>query len=149
MSQVIIYNLDGELLGTVTLKHAIKMLYRQVAQVHESVPGEMYGPYPRPRAVMLLHYVYARWRWERKGRVPYSKQGVMRRDRHRCAYCEKPATTVDHVIPRCQGGSTDWLNVVAACERCNCAKGGLTPDQAGIALRHLPFVPVFTDIWGR
>lgn len=147
MSQVMIYNLDGEVLGVVSLQHAIKMLYRQVAQVHESVPGEMYGPYPMPRAVRLLRYVYAKWRWDRTGVMPYSKQGVMRRDRFRCAYCERPATTADHVIPRCQGGETDWLNVVAACERCNCAKGGLTPEQARFKLKHRPFVPTFRDIY--
>ena len=31
--------------------------------------------------------------------------------------------TFDHVIPRSQGGKTNWTNVVAACRPCNFKKG--------------------------
>ncbi|MEZ5088793.1 MAG: hypothetical protein R2719_03175 [Micropruina sp.] len=40
-----------------TLQHAISMLYRNVARVHEAVPGERFGPYPRPRSLELVSYV--------------------------------------------------------------------------------------------
>jgi hypothetical protein len=62
---------------------------------------------------------------------------IFRRDAHRCQYlgCTRRATTVDHVIPRCQGGPSTWGNLVACCRECNARKGGRTPEQAGMRLR--------------
>jgi hypothetical protein len=68
-------------------------------------------------------------------------KGVLRRDRHACAYCGRKATTVDHVVPRCQGGPTTWANLVAACFPCNQRKGGRTPAQAGMILKVAPRSP--------
>ncbi|WP_265521202.1 HNH endonuclease [Oerskovia flava] len=148
MTDVIIYNLGGgQVLGRVSLRHAIRMLHRKVAAVHEAVEGETFGPYQRPRSVELVRYVHARWVYERTGAVPYSRAALLRRDRHRCAYCGAYATTMDHVVPRCQGGRTTWLNAVAACEPCNADKGGRTPEEAGMVLRVRPFTPSFTDIY--
>ena len=36
------------------------------------------------------------------------------------------ATTVDHVIPLCQGGRSTWVNLVACCLQCNMAKSSLS-----------------------
>lgn len=150
MSDVVIYNLGGtQILGTVSLRHAIKMLHREVAQVLEAVDGEMFGPYPKPRAVELLRYVHTRWVYEQTGKVPFSKAGLMRRDRHKCGYCGRRADTVDHVVPRCQGGATTWENTVAACGPCNSDKAGRTPEQAGMVLRVRPYIPTLTDLYPR
>ena len=64
-------------------------------------------------------------------------RSVLRRDGHRCQYagCDRRGTTVDHVIPRCQGGPSTWGNLVACCQPCNARKGGRTPEQAGMALK--------------
>ena len=43
--------------------------------------------------------------------------------------------------PRCQGGRTEWTNVVIACLGCNQKKGGRTPLQAGMTLRVAPKAP--------
>lgn len=37
--------------------------------------------------------------------------------------------TFDHVVPRCQGGRSNWQNVVAACVNCNHRKGNRTLAQ--------------------
>ncbi len=68
---------------------------------------------------------------------------VMKRDHHTCMYegCAHKATTVDHVIPLCQGGQTSWQNLVACCLSCNQRKGGRTPDQAGMKLKKIPRGP--------
>ena len=42
---------------------------------------------------------------------------------HACAYCTKPADTLDHVVARLRGGLTVPENLVPACRRCNGAKG--------------------------
>ncbi len=45
----------------------------------------------------------------------------------RCSYCLiAPATTVDHVRPRCRGGRNVHGNLVAACAPCNSAKAGMS-----------------------
>lgn len=68
---------------------------------------------------------------------------VLRRDQFLCQYegCHRKATTVDHVVPLCQGGSTTWQNLVGCCLPCNQAKGGRTPEQAGMILKRLPKGP--------
>lgn len=62
--------------------------------------------------------------------------GILRRDGYRCQYdnCNLRGSTVDHVIPRCQGGLSTWSNLVACCLPCNTRKGGRTPEQAGMLL---------------
>lgn len=60
---------------------------------------------------------------------------VMTRDGGMCRYCgRQDATTVDHVRPRCQGGSDDADNLVMACRSCNSRKGGRTPKQASMVV---------------
>jgi 5-methylcytosine-specific restriction endonuclease McrA len=91
----------------------------------------------RPLVIQLL----------RQAPVPYrtgagfSKRAVLRRDAHRCAYCGRSADSVDHVVPRCQGGADQWENTVAACRPCNQRKAGRTPDQAGMQLLYRPSIP--------
>jgi hypothetical protein len=62
------------------------------------------------------------------------KTVILRRDDFMCQYCGNRASTLDHVRPRCQGGTTSYKNLVAACLRCNNAKSGRTPEQAGMKL---------------
>jgi len=70
---------------------------------------------------------------------------LFRRDGHQCMYCgqlfSRVDLTRDHIVPRVQGGQDIWINVVAACRRCNGAKGGRTPEQAGMSLLAIPFEP--------
>lgn len=48
-----------------------------------------------------------------------------------CFYCgdQLAQPTLDHVIPRCQGGSDEVANLVPCCRVCNSSKGGRTPEQ--------------------
>jgi hypothetical protein len=39
-----------------------------------------------------------------------------------CAYCEDPATSLDHIVPRFKSGSSNRNNLVPACRRCNSNK---------------------------
>lgn len=57
------------------------------------------------------------------------RRAILTRDNHQCQYCGKPATSVDHKIPRAQGGSHAASNLVAACRTCNAQKKDSTPEQ--------------------
>ncbi len=70
---------------------------------------------------------------------------IYARDSSRCQYCGKkyPTTelSLDHVIPRSQGGRSTWENVVRCCIKCNVKKGGRTPEQAHLHLVVKPHKP--------
>lgn len=77
--------------------------------------------------------------------VKLNRRNLFARDRNRCQYCGRSFPTselsIDHVIPRAQGGGDTWENLVCACVRCNARKGGRTPDQAGLTLKARPARP--------
>ena len=77
--------------------------------------------------------------------VKFSRVNVMVRDRFECAFCGKPFEmndlTYDHVVPRKQGGKTEWTNIVSACRACNHKKGARTPEQAKMKLLKKPYRP--------
>lgn len=74
---------------------------------------------------------------------PVNRREVLRRDRHTCQYCgNQKQLTLDHVIPRAQGGQHTWDNVVAACSTCNANKGARTPSQSRMPLQRKPKAPM-------
>ena len=77
--------------------------------------------------------------------VKFSRVNVFSRDDYTCQYCGKRGAArdlnYDHVIPRVQGGKTDWHNICTSCVTCNDKKGGRTPEQAGMKLRKVPVKP--------
>ena len=58
------------------------------------------------------------------------RQTLLKRDRC-CGFCgimlDKYTITIDHLIPRCLGGSDELNNLVAACKSCNNAKDNMLP----------------------
>lgn len=143
VTAVTLLNASYEPLAKVTFQHAVKMLFREVAIVEEAdeLPdggARMIGPHPWPRVIRLVRYVATKWLYRP---AAWSRQGVLTRDRHRCGYCQGRATTVDHILPESRGGAWSWLNNVAACARCNGAKGNRTPEEAGMQLHVVLYVP--------
>ncbi len=65
---------------------------------------------------------------------------VLRRDAYTCAYCGGEANEVDHVIAKVSGGEDTHDNLVAACRRCNLAKG-----KKAVFLAQTSTPPVFID----
>lgn len=55
------------------------------------------------------------------------KTFLLKQQAWKCAYCHSPlgmkSATLDHVVPKCMGGPGTRDNQVAACLRCNGAKG--------------------------
>ncbi|SCL67270.1 HNH endonuclease [Micromonospora chersina] len=139
MDAVLVINADLGPLHRVTVQHAIRMLCRRVAEIHEAEPDQVIGVFPMPRVVRLVRYVVTRWRFS--AGPAWSRGGVLRRDGRRCAYCDGPASTVDHILPRSRGGRNTWGNTTAACYACNQRKGDRTPAEAGMPLRREPGTP--------
>jgi len=143
VSGVVVLNTDNTALHTVSIKHAVKMLVREVAIVEEARDGHSIGPYPWPLVLRLIRYVKTTFLYAKS--PTWSKRGVLRRDRYRCAYCGGNAQTVDHLLPLSRGGANTWLNTVAACLRCNNLKANRTPPEAAMTLAWKPAIPHWRD----
>ncbi|MBX7139319.1 MAG: HNH endonuclease [Oligoflexia bacterium] len=93
-----------------------------------------------PAVVRLLRFI----KLGRKS-PPLCRSNILARDSFQCQYCEKILSsreaTLDHVLPRSQGGKTTWENIVCSCAGCNRKKGGRTPEQAGMRLMTKPARP--------
>jgi 5-methylcytosine-specific restriction endonuclease McrA len=80
-----------------------------------------------------------------KATVKFNRKNIFARDKSRCQYCGKKVPTselsLDHVIPRTQGGTSSWENIVCACTNCNKHKGGRRPEEAGMKLICKPVKP--------
>ncbi len=83
--------------------------------------------------------------------VTFSRRSIFNRDRCTCQYCfRQPGSeelTVDHVIPRSQGGTSTWDNCVLACIDCNARKADRTPEQAHMPLRRKPVRPHWKPLY--
>jgi len=141
---VLVLNADLGPLHRVSIRHAVRMLFREVAVVHEAEPDRQLGIWPMPKVVRLVTYVVTKWRYS--SGPAWSRTGVLNRDHRTCAYCGGLATTVDHVTPTSRGGKNTWLNTVAACGGCNQRKGDRTPAEAGMAMRVTPTVPSWASL---
>jgi len=64
---------------------------------------------------------------ERKSLSKKKRLEIFKRDKFTCQYCGRKSPDVvleiDHVVPVCDGGSNDLLNLVTACFDCNRGKG--------------------------
>jgi len=101
-----------------------------------------------PEVVALTHY----------DRIPtnavtFSRRNIYKRDRYTCQYCgAQPGTeelTLDHVLPRAQGGISTWENCVLACIDCNKRKADRTPAQAHMKLHRAPVRPAWKPLYAR
>ena len=94
--------------------------------------------FPRPSIIRLERMIR-----RPRIRVKLNKREVLRRDNYTCQYCGNtaPQLTIDHIIPRSQGGEHKWINLAAACPTCNHRKGGRTLEQAHMHLLRTPIEP--------
>ena len=93
-----------------------------------------------PKIIRILGYD----RVPKQG-VKLNRRNIFARDRNICQYCGNRFSTselsLDHVLPRSQGGLSTWENLVCACTYCNAKKGGRTPEQAHMELVNVPVKP--------
>lgn len=96
-----------------------------------------------PLVIRLLRYVKVDIIYAEEA---FSREGVLRRDNHTCAYCGITAAsgllmTHDHIFPQSRGGKDEWMNAVTACTKCNNKKKDRTPEEADMPLLFQPSIP--------
>lgn len=147
MSESILVLTAGYLpVGTVHWTKAIGLVWQRKAEVVEESAREVRSPTVRmrvPSIVRLKDVVHVRRR-----RVRLSRRNLFFRDGFICQYCGRQLAArelnIDHVVPRAKGGKTHWTNLVTSCRADNAAKGGRTPEEAGMRLIREPRVPGWT-----
>jgi 5-methylcytosine-specific restriction endonuclease McrA len=163
----LVLNRHWQPIHVTTVVRALVMLWNETAQVIEPDEYRLYdweewmGLEPPPgapciraaRARLRVPEVICLTRYDRlpSTAVTFSRRNVAKRDHHTCQYCgAQPgweSITVDHVVPRSQGGVSSWTNCVAACEPCNARKADRTPEQAGLHLRRHPARPEWKPLY--
>jgi len=147
MNQCVLLNADYTFLNVVDWKRAMCLLTKgkiTVLEYSERIVKTAEGVVMRIPAVMkLIKLIRALYRT----RVPFSKRNVLVRDGFKCAYCsaKKDKLTIDHIVPRSRGGSTDFENCVAACKPCNNKKGDKTPSEVNMYLRVKAYQPTISE----
>lgn len=62
-----------------------------------------------------------------------TRMRVWLRDSWKCHYCGQSldieTATVDHIKPKCIGGTNDTTNLITSCKPCNCSKGNMLVGQ--------------------
>lgn len=141
--KVLVLNADYRAFSICNVYKAFLLLYLDKAEVVASSPTlklrSVDRSFDAPSVIKLRNYVNMPYR-----NVMLSRQNVFKRDGHVCLYCgSKKDLTVDHVIPKSQGGKTSWTNLATACRSCNSRKGNQTAESVGLKLSYKPFKPSF------
>ncbi len=145
-SRVLVLNASYEPLQIISVRRAVVLLLQEKAELIEAAEQRLRAStftIDSPLVIRLVRYI----RIPRRLRLPCSRRGILARDRDTCQYCGvqpgRSFLTIDHVLPRSQGGGTTWENVVTACRECNRKKGGRTPEQAHMLLLTKPRQPQY------
>ena len=148
MNTVLVLDKHGTNHQHVSVRHAIGMLFREVAEYVDADHTRRVGPYPWPLILRLKEYVRNAARYIPSGEQPYSKRALTILHEGRCAYCDEPgANTVDHIYPQSKGGKTEWMNVTLACRDCNGRKADKLLSECGMTLLRAPRVPTAAEIY--
>jgi 5-methylcytosine-specific restriction endonuclease McrA len=139
---VLVLNATFEPINVCTVRRAVVLLLKDKAEVIEHADWQLHAEsftLSRPVVIRLVTYVRVPRDTHRR---KITRRAVFARDGWACQYCgSRTSLTVDHVIPRSKGGSSEWENIVASCAPCNRRKGDRLVNQAGMALRRKPRVP--------
>ena len=138
--QALVLNASYEPLCVVSGRRAVVLLLTDKAvpvAAGDQVLHSAYAQVTVPAVVRLTRFVRVPYR----GTIPLTRKAVFARDGGRCVYCNAPATSLDHVIPKSRGGPHAWDNVVSACARCNHVKADRGVAELGWRLHRLPVAP--------
>ena len=139
---MLVLNATYEPINVCTVRRAVVLLLKDKAEMIERADWQLHSEsttLSRPMVIRLVSYVrIPRHSHRRK----ITRRAVFARDDWTCQYCgSRSNLTVDHVIPRSKGGSSDWENIVASCAPCNRRKGDLLLRNSGMRLNRVPRTP--------
>lgn len=99
-----------------------------------------HGPVRIPTVVFCVNYSKVP-----KKRPKLCSRSVRERDGNKCQYTGKILApeegSLDHIMPRSRGGSSDWENLVWSAKDVNSKKANKTPEEAGLRLLAQPRKP--------
>jgi 5-methylcytosine-specific restriction endonuclease McrA len=136
-SPVLVLNAAYEPINIASAKRAMNLLVKGTAVIELERDRNIHRGYRMPSVVRLSEYQ----------RLPHftvlpNRETLFLRDGQSCQYCSKELSsksfTLDHVVPRAQGGASTWENLVTSCHECNHTKADRTPEQAGMPLLRKP-----------
>ncbi len=141
--RVLLLNASYEALGTVDVPRAVRLVWKRTAETvvrdGERVLRSQHFAFEVPSVIRLLQYIDVRKRRHNSGK---QRLRILMRDKMRCQYCGVRGhvfeLTLDHIVPRSRGGSSEPDNLCAACIACNQRKGDRTPDEARMPLLASP-----------
>jgi len=146
MKKVLVLNNAYLPTGIITWQDAIILWWKQKAEFVSVYGEKIHSPnleLDKPCIIRLTQKVHLRKNVQIK--IPLTRRNIWERDDGICQYCGQKLTlnkmTIDHVLPRSQGGQHKWKNVVCCCFKCNNKKDNKTPEQANMKLLHKPIVP--------
>ena len=144
---VLVLNVNYEPLNICSTARAMGLLVLGKAEIVQNGRGVVRTAthvYERPSVIRLGYMVH-----RPHPHVRLNKREIFRRDGYRCQYCGRPSAhlTLDHVLPKKNGGRYGWRNLVSACPQCNRHKGSRTPQEAGMKLYSLPKEPPATAMY--
>ncbi len=118
-------------------RRALTLICKDRAVIQEHTGQEVYPGINMPSVIRLKTYTYIPVRVQ-----ILSRKNIFLRDRNTCMYCGQvfhpSKLTLDHIVPRAQGGKDTWANLVACCVEDNRRKADRTPEEAGMKLIHKP-----------
>jgi len=150
MDSVIVLNSDYSFMCNVDWKRSIVLLYQGKAETVKETDKVIHNynktcSFIVPRIIRLIRYVTQVF----KNKIPYSKGNIFLRDNYTCQYCgevmAKKDCTIDHVVPKANGGRSSWENCVTSCKLCNNYKGDTELNKIDINLKREPKQPTVSD----
>ena len=140
--RVLVLNATYEPINVCTVRRAVVLLLKEKAEVVEHAEWDLRSAswtLERPVVIRLVTYVSIPRDTHRR---KITRRAVFARDEWTCQYCgARSNLTVDHVVPKSKGGTSNWENIVASFAPCNRRKGDALPRQAGMRLLRQPRSP--------
>lgn len=147
--KTLLLNAGYEVISFIPERKVFKLLFKDKVEVVSAWPDSIsWGAdkIKHPAILRLKNHVRRNY-----FNSNFSRKALVKRDRSTCQYCGRKLTasqvTVDHVLPRAQGGITSFTNCVVCCQICNNKKADRTPDEAGMVLLKKPTHPSFSSAY--
>lgn len=146
--KILLLDTNYQVQSFIDLKKALKHIFKEKVEVISTWDEYLHfgsGKMKYPSILVLKKPIRRNY-----FNANFSRTALVKRDKSSCQYCGKKLSaanvTIDHVLPRAQGGITSFTNCVVACQTCNNGKADRTPEQAGMVLLKRPVHPVFTSV---